>query len=175
MAARIFSQTSLKRSPMRQRGLTLVELVITIVIVSIAIVASLTSFSVIVGRSSDALIQSRTLDLAQLYLDEILSKRFDEAAGVGGIPTFTGTCRITDDGESRADYDDVDDFDEINNESPALVDSSLAARYSNFQVSVTVSCDSSVGTGINQAKRIQLTITSPDGDQSVFAAYKGNY
>ena len=52
--------------------------------------------------------------------------RFDESTGVGGTPTFTG-CRITNDGENRSGYDDVDDYDAINNEVPAFVDADLAA------------------------------------------------
>ena len=100
----------LQRSRNSSRGVTLIELVITIVIISVALVASLSSFSVITGRNSNVLVQSRALDLAQLYMDEVLSKNFDEATGSGGAPTYTGNCRITDDGESRDNYDDVDDF-----------------------------------------------------------------
>lgn len=158
----------------RRRAFTLIELVIVIVIISLAAVTSLKAFSLLAGRSSDALIQSRTLDLAQLYLDEILAARFDEASGNGGIPPYVG-CRITNDGESREDYDDVDDYNAINNESPALINQSLAAVYSGYLVSVTVSCDNSAGVNSNGAKRIDLYITAVDGSVSRFSAYKGNF
>lgn len=158
----------------RQRGVTLVELVITIVIVSIAMVASLKSFSIISGRSSDSMIQSRTLDLAQIYMDEILAKNFDESTGVGGIPTYTGACRVTDDGESRGNYDDVDDFNVVN-ESPSFVDQNLSTLYANFNVVVNVSCDNSVGVNADGAKRIDIIISDPGGNQSRFSAYKGNF
>lgn len=166
----------------RQRGVTLVELVITIVIVSIAMVASLRSFSVISGKSSDSLIQSRTLDLAQIYVDEIMAKNFDEGTGVGGIPAYSGTCRITDDGEVRADYDDVDDYNGID-EVPSFIDENastpvaqrLSTIYANYLVKVTVTCDSTVGVNAEGAKRVDIRVTDPTGKQSRFSAYKGNF
>ncbi|WP_320820377.1 prepilin-type N-terminal cleavage/methylation domain-containing protein [Thalassolituus sp.] len=159
----------------RQHGLSMIEMIITMVVISIALVASLSSFSLIGGRSADAMIQTKSLDLAQLYLDEILAQRFDEATGNGGIPAYTGACRITDDGESRSDYDDVDDYDAISNEQPALIDSSLSTLYSGYTVSVSVSCDNTVGANTGGSKRIQITINDPTGDSSVFASFRGNY
>ncbi|MDF1642291.1 prepilin-type N-terminal cleavage/methylation domain-containing protein [Thalassolituus oleivorans] len=158
-----------------ERGLTLIEMVITMVIISIALVASLKSFSVLSGRSSDVMIQTRALDLAQLYIDEILSHRFDEASGIYGVPTYTGICRITDDGETRENYDDVDDFDAISAESPALIDSALVAAYTGFSVSVSVTCDDSIGVNDEGGKLIQVTINDPLGHRSIFSVYKGNY
>src|SRR5690606_10253382 len=122
---RLVSRKPAPFSARRQRGLTLVELVITIVVISIALYTSLQAFSYFAGRSADALNQTRMLDLAQLYLDEILAKRWDEASGAGGVPVYVGCritndgecritndgeCRITNDGECRALFDDVDDY-----------------------------------------------------------------
>lgn len=157
------------------QGMSLVEMVITIVIVSVAMVASLKSFSVLSGRSSDVMVQTRALDLAQLYIDEILSHRFDEDSGVYGTPTYTGVCRVVNESESREDYDDVDDFHSISNEIPALVDTSLVADYSGYTVSVSVTCDDSIGVNSNGAKLIQITINDPIGNNSIFSVYKGNY
>lgn len=160
---------------LRMRGMSLVEMVITIVIISLALVASLRAFSVLTGRSADGMIQTRSLDLAQLYFDEILSRRYDEDTGTNGVPTYTGACRITDDGESRDDYDDVDDYDAITNESPDTMDASLVADYSGFLVTIDVACDNSIGTLAGGSKRVDISITDPTGDVSVFSVYKGNY
>jgi len=157
------------------RGLSMVEMIITIVIVSVALVASLRSMSVLTGRSADAMVQSRALDLAQLYFDEILTHRFDEATGEYGVPAYTGACRITYDGEARDAYDDIDDFDAIDNEAPALIDASLAANYSGFTVSVAVTCDDSIGVNAEGAKLVQISINDPLGQTSTFSVYKGNY
>ncbi|WP_430461584.1 prepilin-type N-terminal cleavage/methylation domain-containing protein [Thalassolituus sp. LLYu03] len=157
-----------------QRGMTLVELVIVIVIISLALVASLTGFSVLAGRNADSLVLTRTVDLVQLYADEILAKRFDESTGNGGSPTYTG-CRITNDGESRANYDDVDDYNGISNESPAFADQSIAALYAGYSVSVRVSCDNGVGANLNGAKRVDIEVTAVNGQVARFSVYRGNF
>ncbi len=53
------------------RGATLVELVMTIVIISVAIAGVLGAFSLLAGRSADPLNQTRAVSLSQLYADEI--------------------------------------------------------------------------------------------------------
>lgn len=157
------------------RGMSLVEMVMTIVIISLALVASLRAFSVLTARSADGMVQTRSLELAQLYFDEILSRRFDENSGVTGVPAYTGACRITDDGEMRDSYDDVDDYDGINNESPQIMETSLFPAYNGFLVTINVTCDDSIGTLDNGSKRVDIFITDPSGDTSVFSVYKGNY
>jgi len=156
------------------RAFTLIEMIIAIVIIALAMVTVLKAFSLFAGRSSDAMIQTRTLDLAQLYLDEILAMRFDEETGNGGVPPYIG-CRITDDGENRVAYDDVDDYNSITNEVPAFADLSLAGSYSGYRVTVRISCDDSVGVNAGGAKRIELTIRGPDNTDSRFSVYRGNY
>ncbi len=73
-----------------QRGATLVELVITIVIISVAIAGVVGAFALISGRSADPLNQTRAVELAQLYMDEIITKKYDDATPQGGQPRYTG-------------------------------------------------------------------------------------
>ena len=54
-------------------------------------------------------------------------------------------------------------------------DSSLAADYAGFTVSVDVACDDSIGVNTDGAKLVTVTITDPIGNDSVFSVYKGNY
>ncbi|MGM0449306.1 MAG: type IV pilus modification PilV family protein, partial [Pseudomonadota bacterium] len=61
------------RPSQRQSGVTLIEMVITMVIVSVAIAGVVGGYSLVVGRSADTLYQSRTTALGQAYLDEILA------------------------------------------------------------------------------------------------------
>ena len=163
-----------KASRSRHQGVTLVELVIAIVVISIALLASVSSFSLLAGRSANAMVQSRSLELAQLYLDEILARRFDEASDPTGVPPYSGACRVTDDGESRGQFDDVDDFHGLNESPPSLIDLPADTDYNGFAVAVTVVCDNSVGSN-GSAKRITVTVTAPDGQQSPFSVYRGNF
>ena len=147
----MFSKTA------KQSGITLIELVVTIVILGVALV----SLSGVMGggasRNSDITVQIRATALAQAYLDEILGKRYDENTGNGGIPPCqaTGTgppprqCTAeasfgVEGGEStRARLDDVDDYhgmDQGDGQTLPLQDAQGNTRtgYANFRVRVVV-------------------------------------
>lgn len=160
----------------RQGGATLVELIITIVIISIAIAGVVGAFSLIAGRSADPLNQTRAVALAQLYMDEILSRRYGDDTPPGGVPKQSG-CSIVTEESQREDYDDVDDYNAINNASPANADGdSLGQAYSGFLVSVSVACaGGEVGLPGDDAKRIDITISDPSGQSYLFTAYRANY
>ncbi len=168
----------------RQRGATLVEMVIVIVIVSIALVAVVNALSGSAGRSADPLWQYKTLKLAQLYMDEILSKAYDETTPPGGVnPSTTVNCGgLGPEEGSRDDFDDVDDFI-VTNAVPDIVTSSSIAMdttYANYRISISVTCaGAELGLSASNGKRIQLVITPPGGMTNIpkmeFTAYKGNY
>lgn len=195
-----------------QKGLTLIELIVTIVILAIA----LTGISVMMNngfnRSADALLQFRSVSLAQAYLDEILSKRFDENSRNSGIPPCRGStgplgrrCSQEagtpqpeifgpDGGETRATYDDVDDYHNLNEgfgTGNDLEDAQGIQRtgYDNFTVDITVRYIN-VGVGEEEAsfnvnnelddqfdaKLISITVSHTALTQdSVFAVYKANF
>jgi MSHA pilin protein MshD len=62
----------------RQRGVTLIELIAVIVILAISLAGVTAAISSAISRSSDVMLETRAVALAQSYLDEILSRRFDE-------------------------------------------------------------------------------------------------
>ena len=164
-------------------GFTLIELVITIVVISIALAAMLGAFSGAMTHSADPMWRNKTIKLAQLYLDEILSKRFDENSPVGGVPaSATTSCTSigADGAETRATYDDVDDFHNTTASAPVGASGALDASYDNYLIAVEVACDNA-GGAVNSsgsdihAKRIKVSVTPPGQSTMVFYAYKGNY
>lgn len=160
----------------RHSGATLVELVITIVIISVAIAGVVGAFALITGRSADPLNQTRAVELAQLYMDEIITQRYDDQTPVGGTPPYDGGCNIGPEaGETRSTFDDVDDYHNLTDSPPASLQGTLDG-YGGFSVSVTVTCaGGQVGLASEDAKRIELDIVAP-GDQSfVFSAYRANF
>ena len=162
----------------QQQGATLIELVMTIVIISVAIAGVVGAFSLLAGRSADPLNQTRAVSLAQRYMDEILSKPFDEDAPPG--QGYSGDCRLTvDQSRDRDDYRDVDDYDDVNNEIPSKywnsINNESEAGYEQFRVNVSVGCvDDPVGVNI-EAKRIEITIIDPSDNNYLFSAYRGNF
>ncbi len=161
-----------------QRGATLVELVMTIVIISIAIAGVVGAFSLIAGRSADPLNQTRAVALSQLYFDEILSRKYDHDTPDGGVPRETGCSIGREAGESdREDFNDVDDYDGLDESPPLDADGDpLDSAYQNFRVQVSVACSGGeVGLPGDDAKRIGLTITDPSGNDYAFTGYRGNF
>jgi MSHA pilin protein MshD len=59
-----------------ERGMTLVELTISIVVIAIAASAVLGLLSRSVGRSADAMVMSQAVAIAEAYLEEITLKPF---------------------------------------------------------------------------------------------------
>ncbi|MEH6356184.1 MAG: prepilin-type N-terminal cleavage/methylation domain-containing protein [Marinobacter sp.] len=159
-----------------QRGVTLVELVMTIVIISVVIAGVVGAFSLMAGRSADPLNQIRAVALAQRYMDEILSKPFDERAPVGG--RYDGGCESTPrpSGRGRDELRDVDDYDGLE-ETPSKYWNSGAIEsesgYEQFTVDIVASCDDSLGI-TPEPKRIDITIKDPSGNNYLFSAYRGN-
>ena len=101
----------------RSAGATLVEVIIAIVLTAIVLVSLASAVSLSTSKSADLLWQVKAVELGESYLEEILGKRFDENSPVGGIPachsSATACGAVGPDGESRAAYDDVDDYDNI--------------------------------------------------------------
>lgn len=161
-------------------GVTLIELVISIVVISIALVAVLNSFSFSVSQSADPLWRNKSLKLAQLYLDEILARSYDESTPVGGLPPVASpSCAGLgpEGGETRATYDDVDDYNGIDDAPPVSLIGAIDSSYGNYRVQVSVGCDGSsvAASGNSHAKKIIVQVTPPGEGPISFAVYKGNF
>ncbi len=187
----------------RQAGLTLVELLATIVVLAIALTGITVMLQGGISRSADTMLQVRSVALAQAYLDEILGKRFDENSANNGVPP----CRAAsprlctaegsfgpDGGEIRRRYDDVDDYhglDEGDGQVNPLQDAEGNTRngYDNFRVQVDVRYinvgmgEEEENLGVNNelndefdAKLVTLTVTHRTmSEDLIFSAYKANF
>ena len=163
-----------------QAGVTLVELVISMVIISVALVAVLNSFGFLVSKSADPLWRNKSLKLAQLYLDEILARSYDDATPVGGVPPVSSpSCASLgpESGEARATFNDVDDYNGVDDSPPVSLIGSIDSSYSTYRVQVTVTCDGSAvsASDNSHAKKILVQVTPPRERAIPFAAYKGNF
>ncbi|GAA0850964.1 hypothetical protein GCM10009113_33570 [Marinobacter szutsaonensis] len=163
----------------RQSGVTLVELIITIVVLGVAIAGVVGAFAVISGRSADPLDQTRAVTLSQLYMDEILTRYYDESTPVGGGKVASGDvdCATAGpDGETRSAFDDADDYDGLADSPPQDGEGNDLSGYGSFSVSVTVACaGSEVGVANEDAKRVDITVTDPSGQNWLFTAYRANF
>jgi MSHA pilin protein MshD len=130
-----------------QRGVTLIELVVSIVIVAIAASAVLGVLSRSAGRSADAMIMAQAVSIAEAYLEEISLKAYADPDGVDGEG-------------SRVDFDDVDDYNGLVDAGARNQFGTAIAALSRYTVAVTVGSSaalSSVPSG--DALRIDVRVT----------------
>ncbi len=147
----------------RQSGTTLIELVIAIVIVSIAVSAILMVFSMNVGHSADPMIRYQAVAIAEAYLEEISLKSFADPDGVDGEA-------------NRTLYDDVDDYD-------GLVDAGARDQFDNalaglddYTVTVAVQSSGNVpGITSSDLFLINVTITHAANINLTVSAYRANF
>ena len=169
-----------------QTGFTLIEVVMGIVVMSIALTFIAPLFFSDPGRSVRPIIEIRAAEFGQALMDEILSKKFDENTPVGGVPACTA-CTATmgaDAGETtRADYDDVDDYnDYCNPQSLENVFGNEPDNFENFTMSVCVFYDDNydgLENGSVRAKLISIEISPPAGANLggpiTLSAYRSNF
>ncbi len=146
----------------RQAGTTLIELVISIVVVSIAVSAVLMTLTTHVGYSADPMLRHQAVAIAEAYLEEIFLKPFDDPDGVDGEA-------------SRALYDDVDDYG-------GLVDVGARDQFDaalpglgNYTVSVTVTPSAFSGIAASDSYLINVTVTHAANINFTLSAYRPNF
>ena len=171
--------------PVVSRGFTLVEAMATMLIFSIAALALTNVLGFSLRHQSDGMVTAKVINLAQSYFEEIAARRFDENTPLGGVPpcspATTPCSTIGIDGESRATFDDIDDYHGLD-ESPPL-DSFGDPRpdYQGYRVQIAVSYPTPAQVtdlALDQptdAKIVRLDITTPAGKTQQFATIKGNF
>lgn len=131
-----------------QRGISLVELVISIVIISVGLAGLLATFSQGVRGSADPLVHKQMLAIAEEMLEEIMLKPYAASANVGGA---TACARNT--------FNDIDDYNNYSNTAAGGVcdiDGNVVAGLAGYLVTVTVV--DGVLNGVT-AKNITVNVT----------------
>jgi MSHA pilin protein MshD len=88
-------------NPRHQSGVTLIELILSMVIISIALVGVLSVMNLTVRHSADPVVEHQAIAIAEAYLEEIQLQAYSDPNG-------------TNTGETRATYDNVADYHLLN-------------------------------------------------------------
>ncbi len=150
----------------KQRGVTLIETIVFIVVVSIGLGALLSVYYQNMTNSVDPVLRMKAAEKAQATLDDILARRFDENSPTGGIPQCGSTDGTACAGISAdSDYDDVGDFNGYSDSSDT-----------GYIVDVTVT---EAGTDLSitnaHARLITVKVTMPDSNTLTLSAYRVNF
>ncbi|MDO3388172.1 hypothetical protein QWI17_20165 [Gilvimarinus sp. SDUM040013] len=144
-----------------QLGVTLIELVVFIVVISIALVAVLAVYQQSIINSVDPIKRIRMLELAQAQMDRVIALRYDEATPSGGIPACNSVSGPVCNNTTEPDLDDVDDYNGFS-DTPAV----------GYSRQVTVTNTTLDGA---QAKEINVVVSSTDGESLTLTSYRVNF
>ena len=147
----------------RQAGTTLIELVIAIVIVSIAASAVLMALSMTVGYSADPMLRHQAVAIAEAYLEEIFLKSFDDPDGVDGEA-------------NRTLYDDVNDYNGLVDVGARDQFNAALTGLDDYTVTVAVTASSALPSiASTDLFLISVTITHAADINFTVSAYRANF
>ena len=145
---------------LRQQGTTLVELVISIVVIAVAISGAMLVMNRTTERSADPMIMHQAAALADAYLEEVLLKSFCDPDGTcnAGDPACP-VCPVAE--GNRAAYDNVCDYNGMNDNTGAKDNlGNAVGGLEAYNISVTVNSAAALGTiTANQCRVLQVTVT----------------
>ncbi|MEW6989178.1 prepilin-type N-terminal cleavage/methylation domain-containing protein [Colwelliaceae bacterium 6441] len=180
----------------KNKGFTLIETIVGIVVLAISFSLITTLIYPLVGQSADQLHQIKAAELGQSIINEIQNKAFDENSDKTGglIRCGEGTdCTPYDkltneEGGVRASFDDVDDYNGVVLDEDDFVNSfgdDLADKYVGYVVDIKVCNDGNYdGVCSSQdvansdtftAKLITVTVTTPTDAAIAFSTYRANF
>ena len=140
------------------RGFSLIELIITIVVLAIALTVIFLALDTSVSHSADPMIESQAVAIGQAYLGEILNKSYTD------LPCPT-PC-------TRANYNDIDDYNGLVNDGAENQFGQPVPGLGAYDVTVSVTSTSLSGT---PAKLVTVLVThDPDVDVTL-SAYATGY
>jgi MSHA pilin protein MshD len=139
----------------RQRGFTLIELIIFIVVVSAGLAGILSVMNTVVKSSADPMVRKQAVALVDSILEEILLKSYahDPAASVG---------------TNRATYDNVDDYNGLTQ--TAFTD--LPSGLSGYAIAIAVAAPAPLN-GIAM-KKVTVAV-SRGGENISMSSYRSSY
>ena len=148
-------------------GTTLVELIMTILVVSISLAGVLSVIQINSRTSADPMIQHQVTAIAEAYLEEIMAKEFTDPDGpdVGGPEV----------GETRTTYDDVNDYHGLADTGARDQNNNVISGLEDYTVAVTVTSETLGGIAATYVWRVQVTVTPPRGDAITISSYRTNY
>ena len=166
----------------RQRGLTLIELIVFIVIVGVALAGVLTVFNVTGKSSADPLIRKQALAIAEAVLEEVLLQPFtwcdpDDALAETVMAyagcTFAENNLAAEGGESRGGG--APHLDNVNDYNGLSVTTNIAGGGgAPYIATVTVAQQTLNGIAADAALLITVSVAAP-GETVQLQGYRTRY
>ena len=148
----------LTASKTRNSGFTLLEVLVTVVVIAISATALMSVFSSTVRTSADPMFQHQALAIAEAYMEEIRLKDF----AIGPETT-------------RASFDDVRDYNGLTDVGARDQNNNLIAGLNDYTINVTVVNDGLNGIAVADSLRIDIVVSRALIDDILLSGYRVNY
>jgi MSHA pilin protein MshD len=173
----------------RERGISLVELILFILIVSIGIVGILGVLDLTASRSSDPLIRKQVLAVAEALLEEVELMPFtycDPDDANASTATSTAGCATTVEtlgpevaqGESRysttSPFDNVNDYNGFSMVGIRDLSNTPIAGLGSYTANVSIT-NGGLGLASAEVLLIAVTVTGPGNESATLNGYRTRY
>ena len=144
-----------------QSGFTLVELIVSIVVIAVAVTGVLLAVQFSTRHSADPMIRQQAVAIADAYMEEIMLQPYEDPGG-------------SDSG--RSTYDDVFDYNGTTDKPPKDQTGSKLSELENYEVTVEVNDATDFGPDDTTAAQIEVTVENDAADVSfTLTGYKAKY
>jgi len=181
----------------RQRGISLIELIMFIVVVGVAAAGLLLVMSVTGGRSADPVIHKQALAIAESLLEEVALMPFTycdpDDANADTAMAQTGACALAaneestvigpEAGETRysatTPFDNVSDYHGFSMSGAYgirdITNTPISSALDGYSVTVAVQASALPNVAANDALLITVTVTDPTGQQMAVEGMRTRY
>lgn len=158
--------SSVLRPLSSERGVSLVELIMFIVIISIAVTGVLLVMNRVTGHGADPLIRKQAIAVAESLLEEIELQDFISASGVTSAVTQVNRATV---------YHIVSDYNGFATTGIFTPDNTAVAGLSNYNVAVAVAPGAFGAIPAASAAVITVTVTDPSSQTTQATGYRVAY
>jgi MSHA pilin protein MshD len=153
---------NLPRTFHNQQGVTLIELIVAMIVISIALGGVMMVMNFTTTHSADPVLRHQAIAIAEAYMEEITLKNFADPGG----PVELG----------RADFDNVADYNGLIDNGAHDQTGAAIVGLGNYAVRVVVTNQNFGPLGDQVAGlEIDITVTDPAGESLTLTGYRANY
>ena len=150
-----------------QEGMTLVELIVVMVVISVALAGVMSVINYATLYSADPVLRRQAVAIAEAYMEEITLKNY--------LDPDDGTLCPGNEG-NRALYDNVCDYNGLADSGAHDQNDNAISGLDNYSVRVSVA-PQNYGPSGNAVPglRIDVTVTDPGGADLMLSGYRADY
>ena len=158
--------------PSSTKGFSLVEVILFMVVVSVALVAVIQAFNLANVGSADPVLRRQSLAIAQSLLEEIRYKPFGSAATDDPLQGgFAGPYSAA----NRPRFDDVDDYNGFSMSGIRTLANEAVSGLESYSASISVTTAAFGNVPSGNGYRITVTVTDPANNTLALDTYRAEY